>query len=79
MRDTHEAMLAIGPERVILTTDAFSRWAPPEAECLRIFVEQLAYLGWSETDIRQMVAINPRPFLGSISPARNPSRVSGSG
>jgi hypothetical protein len=64
IRDTHEAMLAIGPERVILTTDAFSRWAPPEAECLRIFVEQLAYLGWSETDIRQMVAINPRAFLG---------------
>ncbi len=64
IRDTHEAMLAIGPERVILTTDAFSRWAPPEAECLRIFVEQLAYLGWSEADIRRMVATNPRAFLG---------------
>jgi len=64
IRDTHQTMLAIGPERVILTTDAFSRWAPPEAECLRIFVEQLAYLGWSETDLRQMTAINPRTFLG---------------
>jgi hypothetical protein len=51
------------PLRVILATEAFSRWAPREAECLLIFVEQLAYLGWSESGIRQMLAINPRAFL----------------
>ena len=33
------------------------RWAPPQPECLRIFAEQLAYLGWSagEGSIDQIV------------------------
>ncbi|MGH3282509.1 MAG: DUF6282 family protein [Trebonia sp.] len=64
IRDVHEAIEAVGPDRVVLTTDAFSRWAPPEAECLRIFAEQLSYLGWRADDLRQMLAVNPRQFLG---------------
>lgn len=64
IRDVHEAMLAIGPESVVLTTDIFSRWVPPEPECLRMFVEQLAYLGWSAEDIHSMVVANPRAYLG---------------
>lgn len=64
VRDVHEAIGAIGPERAVLTTDVFSRWVPPEPECLRMFVEQLAYLGWTAEQIHTMVATNPRAFLG---------------
>lgn len=63
VRDVHEALTAIGPERAVLTTDVFSRWVPPEPECLRMFVEQLAYLGWTAAQLRTMVATNPREFL----------------
>jgi hypothetical protein len=64
VRDVHEAMTVLGPDRVLLSSDAFSRWAPPEPECLRIFAEQLAYLGWEPAQLRQMTAVNPRAFLG---------------
>jgi hypothetical protein len=64
IRDVHEALSAVGPDRAILTTDVFSRWVPPEPECLRMFLEQLAYLGWSDEQIATMVATNPRAFLG---------------
>ena len=70
IRDVHAAMSALGPDRVILSTDAFSRWAPPEPECLRMFTEQLAYLGWQPPQLRQMTAGNPRAFLGiGLAPA----------
>jgi hypothetical protein len=29
-----------------------------------MFAEQLAYLGWSPVELRQMLAVNPRAFLG---------------
>ncbi|MBF4770574.1 hypothetical protein ISU10_22615 [Nocardioides agariphilus] len=64
IRDVHEAIGAIGSDAVVLTTDIFSRWVPPEPECLRMFVEQLSYLGWSDADIRRMVVTNPRRYLG---------------
>jgi hypothetical protein len=67
IRDVHDALSAIGPERVVLSTDAFSRWAPSEPECLRIFVEQLAYLGWQPDQLRRMTVENPRAFLGVVS------------
>ena len=74
IRDVHEAMAALGPDHIVLSTDAFSRWAPPEPECLRMFVEQLAYLGWPPAQLRQMTADNPRAFLGIAHPPhlRNP-------
>jgi uncharacterized protein DUF6282 len=68
IRDVHAAMSALGPDRVILSTDAFSRWAPPEPECLRMFTEQLAYLGWQPPQLQQMTVGNPRAFLG-VAPA----------
>jgi len=54
---------AIGAEQAVLTTDIFSRWVPPEPECLRVFAEQLSYLGASARDLRQMLVVNPRRFL----------------
>jgi Family of unknown function (DUF6282) len=68
VRDAHAAMSALGPDRIVLSTDAFSRWAPPEPECLRMFTEQLAYLGWPLAQLRQMTADNPRAFLGITAP-----------
>ncbi|HXZ63513.1 MAG TPA: DUF6282 family protein [Streptosporangiaceae bacterium] len=68
IRDIHEAITALGIDRVVLSTDAFSRWAPPQPECLRMFAEQLAYLGWQPAELHQMLAVNPRAFLG-IAPA----------
>lgn len=64
VRDVHEALSAVGAEHAILSTDVFSRWVPPEPECLRMFVEQLAYLGWTAEQIAMMVSANPRTFLG---------------
>ncbi len=64
IRDVHEALAGVGPDRAILTTDVFSRWVPPEPECLRMFLEQLAYLGWTAEQIATMVCTNPRAFLG---------------
>jgi hypothetical protein len=64
VRQVHEAISALGPDRVVLSTDSFSRWAPAEPECLRMFVEQLGYLGWSPAQLRQMTVRNPRAFLG---------------
>ncbi|MFI5894148.1 DUF6282 family protein [Actinoplanes sp. NPDC051513] len=64
VRDVHDALAAVGPERAVLTTDVFSRWVPPEPECLRMFLEQLAYLGWTAEQLATMVAANPRTFLG---------------
>ncbi|MFI5913295.1 DUF6282 family protein [Dactylosporangium sp. NPDC051541] len=68
LRDVHEALSAVGPQRAILTTDVFSRWVPPAPECLRMFVEQLAYLGWTDEQIATMVHANPRTFLEQESP-----------
>jgi hypothetical protein len=64
VRDVHEALAGVGAERAILTTDVFSRWVPPEPECLRMFLEQLAYLGWTAAQLATMVTTNPRAFLG---------------
>jgi Family of unknown function (DUF6282) len=64
IRAVHDAITALGTDRAVLSTDAFSRWAPPQPECLRMFAEQLAYLGWSRGDLHRMLAVNPRDFLG---------------
>jgi hypothetical protein len=64
IRDVHDAITEVGTDRAVLSTDAFSRWAPPQPECLRLFAEQLAYLGWSPGDLHRMLAVNPRALLG---------------
>lgn len=64
IQQIHAAMQAVGAEHVILSTDAFSRFAPPQPECLRVFAEQLSYLGWAPTDLRKMLVVNPRNLLG---------------
>lgn len=68
IRDVYAGLEAIGPRQAVLTTDIFSRWVPPEPECFRMFAEQLSYLGISADDIRQLLAANPRRFLGLPEP-----------
>jgi len=63
IRGVYAGLEAIGAEQAVLTTDIFSRWVPPEPECLRVFAEQLSYLGASARDLRQMLVVNPRRFL----------------
>jgi hypothetical protein len=58
----------------VLTTDVFSRWVPPEPECLRMFAEQLSYLGIPAGDIRHMLVANPRRFLGLTEGAKRAVR-----
>jgi hypothetical protein len=64
IRQIQAAIEVVGADHAVLSTDAFSRFAPPEPECLRMFAEQLAYLGWSPADLHRMLAVNPRDFLG---------------
>lgn len=64
VRRTFEAIAAVGPRRCVLTTDVFSKWVPPQPEMLRMFAEQLHFLGCSAGDIATMVADNPRRALG---------------
>lgn len=63
VRDVHAGIEAVGASRAVLTTDVFSRWVPPEPECLRMFAEQLAYLGCTPDELRQMLVVNPRRLL----------------
>jgi hypothetical protein len=72
IRDVYAGLEAIGPQQAVLTTDIFSRWVPPEPECFRMFAEQLSYLGISADDIRQLIAANPRRFLGLPESASEP-------
>lgn len=74
IRDVHAAISAVGPEHAVLSTDAFSRWAPPQPECLRMFAEQLAYLGWSPAELHRMLAVNPRDFLGLAQDVAEPAQ-----
>ena len=61
--DIIDAVKKIGPDRCILTTDAFFTWTPPEPEMLRLFAGVLHYQGLEPHHIRQMLYENPRKLL----------------
>lgn len=63
VRQTFDAIEAVGPQHAVLTTDVFSKWVPPEPEMLRIFTEQLHFLGCSADELRAMLVTNTRRFL----------------
>ncbi|HVQ95812.1 MAG TPA: DUF6282 family protein [Mycobacteriales bacterium] len=73
VRRTFDAISAVGPHRCVLTTDVFSRWVPPQPEMLRMFAEQLHFLGCAADDIATMVVDNPRRALGLPAPAPAPA------
>jgi hypothetical protein len=61
--DILDVVRKIGPEKCILTTDAFFTWTPPEPEMLRLFAGVLHYQGLEPRHIRQMLYDNPRRLL----------------
>lgn len=61
--DIIDAVKKIGPEKCILTTDAFFSWTPPEPEMFRLFAGVLHYHGLEPHHIRQMVYDIPRKLL----------------
>lgn len=70
-----EAILAVGPERCVISTDAIQAWNPPAPEVMRMFIGTLLELGMDEAAIRRMACDNPRQLLGledthSEAPAR---------
>jgi len=64
VQDVYEAVLALGPEHVVLTTDVYFSWQPPQPESMRMFVGQLREHGCSDEDLRTMVVTNPSRLLG---------------
>ncbi len=60
----HEAMLAVGPEHCIMSTDAGQWLNPIPVQQMGIFIEEMLGLGWSEQAVRTMVADNPAKLLG---------------
>ena len=63
IRDVLAGIEAVGVAHAVLSTDVFSRWVPPEPECLRMAAEQLRYLGCSPADLHRMLSGNPKRFL----------------
>lgn len=72
VRDVARAVEVLGADHLVLTSDVFSRWVPPEPECLRIVAEQLHHLGVTAPDLHRMLVENPRRFLGP-GPTEEPS------
>ena len=59
-----EQIKALGPERVLLSTDLGQPTAPYPDEGLAIYAQKLLDAGISETAVRAMCVDNPRILLG---------------
>lgn len=64
VREVASVIAELGAAQVVLTSDAFSRWAPSAPEALRILLEQLHYLGRSADELRTMTVANPARAIG---------------
>jgi Family of unknown function (DUF6282) len=60
-----ESIEAVGPEHVVLGSDAIEAWNPPAPEVLRMFIATLLALGVSEDDVYRMTHDNPARAVGS--------------
>ncbi|MBO9577300.1 MAG: hypothetical protein J7480_00845 [Microbacteriaceae bacterium] len=68
VRAVHAGIAELGSGQVVLTSDAFSRWAPAAPEALRILLEQLAYLGCTADELAAMAVRNPARAIGIAAP-----------
>jgi hypothetical protein len=70
-----DAIEAVGPEHVVLSSDAIEAWNPPEPEVMRMFIATLLALGVDEDAVHLMTHDNPARALGleGISPSSSPS------
>lgn len=69
-RDIAKSIEAVGVDNTIITSDSFGPWNPPAPEILRMFIETLLALGFSEGDVSKMVNYNPSELLGLASQLR---------
>lgn len=58
-----EAIRAVGPEHVVISTDLGQAWNPAPAEGMRMAIATLLKLGVPEKDIELMVKVNPAKLL----------------
>lgn len=68
-----ESIEAVGPEHVVLGSDAIEAWNPPAPEVLRMFIATLLALGVSEDAVHLMTHDNPARAVGLSSPAGEPN------
>jgi len=59
-----EAIRAIGPKHIIMSTDAGQWLNPIPAQSMGIYIKDMLDLGLSEDDVRTMVSTNPARMLG---------------
>ena len=59
-----EAIRAIGPKHIVMSTDAGQWLNPIPAQSMGIYIKDMLDLGLSEDDIRMMVSTNPARMLG---------------
>lgn len=64
VRDVYDVVATLGAEHIVLTSDVFFPWQPPQAETLRMFAGQLREYGCSDEDLRTMLVTNPARLLG---------------
>ncbi|MEU6646293.1 DUF6282 family protein [Saccharomonospora sp. NPDC046836] len=60
----HEAVVAVGAENVVLSSDVYLDWMPPHVEMLRLFCGQLRQFGLGDDALRTMLVDKPRALLG---------------
>lgn len=64
VRDLYEAIVSIGPEHCVMSTDAGQWLNPVPVQQMGIYIKDMLSLGLSERAIRTMVADNPARMLG---------------
>jgi len=70
MKTIAEAIVAVGIETTILSTDLGQPDTPPPVEGMLLYMEQLRGLGLSIDELRQMAVENPLALLNTSQPAR---------
>jgi hypothetical protein len=66
MRTVARAIVAVGPDRCILTTDLGQKHNPPPAEGMRAFISEILECGLEPRHIEKMVKTNPARLLGLL-------------
>ncbi|MDO8567452.1 MAG: DUF6282 family protein [Dehalococcoidales bacterium] len=64
LKQVVEHIKAVGPEHVVITTDANAAWNAPPPELMRMFIGSLLQLGIDEAGIKAMAQTNPARLLG---------------
>jgi hypothetical protein len=59
-----EAIEAVGPEHIVLGSDAIEGWNPPAPELMRMFIGTLLALGVEEKVVHLMTHDNPERLFG---------------